>query len=362
MREQRSDRLDTGRTRYFFGYRRTRLVLAVLSTSALLTGAAAGVVFGHSTNQPAVDAGASSRWAAPSGSGAPASTTATPSSTNPTVAASSSAPPPSTAARPGTAPSNWPGPGNTGVPPRVALKASGSLTVTTNGTVIDRLDVTGCITVKARNVTIKRTRVRGTCDTGSISTPDSTDPGNVVIEDVEVDGLNQTTNNPLIAYSGFTCRRCNLHNGGTGIRMGHDVRVEDSWMHDSHTGGSSHNAGISGHGTSDFTLIHSRLECLDTDHCSSALSLYNDDGEIHDVLAQGNLFSGGGYCVYGGVFDKGPPGHNVRFLGNAFSRTPYPKCGQYGPIVFWSAGPGNQWSGNYWNDAARTPLVIEGGS
>lgn len=46
-----------------------------------------------------------------------------------------------------------------GVPSGTVLKASGSITITKPGTVIDARNVTGSIAVKANNVTIKRTKV-----------------------------------------------------------------------------------------------------------------------------------------------------------------------------------------------------------
>ena len=49
--------------------------------------------------------------------------------------------------------------GNVGVPAGKALRPSGSISVTTDGTVIDGRDVAGTIRVNARNVTIRNTRV-----------------------------------------------------------------------------------------------------------------------------------------------------------------------------------------------------------
>ena len=52
-----------------------------------------------------------------------------------------------------------PASGNVGVPAGKALRPSGSISVTTDGTVIDGRDVAGTIRVNARNVTIRNTRV-----------------------------------------------------------------------------------------------------------------------------------------------------------------------------------------------------------
>jgi hypothetical protein len=253
-------------------------------------------------------------------------------------------------------PSGWPGPDNTGVPAGTRLKSSGSITITKAGTVIDRLDINGCINVRASNVTIKRTRVRGSCASGTISTGDGNRYTNILIQDVEADALKRSTSYPVIAFSGFTCRRCNVHGGGHGIQLGRNVVVEDSWIHDTASGDGSHNNAIAAFSSFDLVFRHNRLECLVTNTCTAALALLEDSGPVHDVLAEENLFVGGGYCVYGGVYGSGSV--NVKFRRNAFSRTPFQKCGEYGPVTAFSlGGSGNEWSGNYWNDATKAAVT-----
>jgi len=279
--------------------------------------------------------------------------------TSPQPATPSASPSPAVAPAPSAPASTltgWPGPDNTGVPKGTVLKRSGSIRVTQSDTVIEGLEIHGCIQIDAARVVIRNTRVIGSCDRGSIGMPlgDAYGVSNVLIEDVEVDGNNETINRALLAYSGFTCRRCNLHNGGTGARLGSRVLIIDSWIHDENGGGDSHNAAIAGHSSDHVTLIHNRMSCYNFDHCSSALSLYSEGDPVHDVLVERNHFSGGGYCVYGGVTMKGAV--NIRFHDNAFGRTPMPKCGEYGPYVHWDPGPGNEWTGNYWDDADKTPL------
>ncbi|SDL83304.1 hypothetical protein, partial [Tessaracoccus oleiagri] len=57
------------------------------------------------------------------------------------------------------APTGFPNATNTGVPAGTVLRRSGSIVVTTPGTVIDGLDVDGSIDVQANNVTIRNSRV-----------------------------------------------------------------------------------------------------------------------------------------------------------------------------------------------------------
>ncbi len=248
----------------------------------------------------------------------------------------------------------FPGPDNTGVPVGTVLRQQyGNLRISKPGTVIDRIDLAGCIVVAAADVTIKRSRIRGSCAEGTIGPAYQTTMSKVLIEDVEVDGLNQSTSYSLIAGESFTCRRCDLHGGGTGIRAGDDTVVEDSWLHGNHVGGDSHNTALSIHGGTNITIRHNLLQCDGGYNCSSALSLYPRDGRIDHVLVENNLFSGGGYCVYGGVYRDTDGSNlaatNVRFHNNGFLANQWPRCGDLGPVAAWEYPvEGNEWSGNYW--------------
>ncbi|MFI5896537.1 hypothetical protein ACIA5D_41200 [Actinoplanes sp. NPDC051513] len=248
---------------------------------------------------------------------------------------------------------NFPNANNTGVPAGVTLKKkSGDITVTKKGTVIDGIELTGCISVNASNVTIKRSRIKGSCAEGTIGPHYNANYTNLLIEDVEVDGLDESNTYSVVAGTNFTCRRCNLHGGGTGIRAGSNVVVEDSWLHGNHVGGESHNTAMSIHGGSNITIRHNWLQCDGGWNCSSALSLYTPDGAIDHVLVDSNLFSGGGYCVYGGVYNRDTglvAAKQVRFLNNGFLKNQWPKCGDLGPVAGWDVPvEGNVWSGNYW--------------
>ena len=246
---------------------------------------------------------------------------------------------------------SWPNASNTGVPAGTKLTArSDDLIITTAGTVIDGMNIAGCISVRADNVTIKNTLVRAACAEGSIGPGYNTHPKNLLIQDVEVDGMGQTTTYSGVGGSNFTCRRCKIHGVGTGIRAGDNVVVEDSYVYGNKVGGESHNTAMSIHGGRNILIRHNYLQCDDgsLDNCSSALSLYSRDGTIDGVTVQENLFSGGGYCVYGGVFTNATA-TNVKFLNNGFLKNQHPKCGDLGPVAAWDREvPGNVWSGNYW--------------
>ena len=271
----------------------------------------------------------------------------------PSPAASTTAVPPPPAKGP------WPGPGNTGVPAVLVLRPSGTITVTQPGTVIDGLDVSGCIIVRASNVTIKNTRVRGSsCDNGHNIDTGYGQYSGIVIQDVEIDGRNANAFGAGIGNSGFTCLRCNIHNVGQGANISDNVVIQDSWIHDVYYANGSHNEPVVSNGGSNLVIRHNTLSGNPTNGTSSALSLYGDFDQIRNVLVENNLFNGGSYCVYAGSVPGKPypVAANTRFLNNTFGRMYYPSCGEYGPATAYASGNGNAWSGNVWADTG-TPVT-----
>jgi len=78
---------------------------------------------------------------------------------------------------------------NTGVPPGTALTPSGSQTVTTNGAVLNGLDITGTVTVAADNVTIENSRITKTSGgSGSYVVILNNGADNFTIRDTEISG------------------------------------------------------------------------------------------------------------------------------------------------------------------------------
>jgi hypothetical protein len=240
------------------------------------------------------------------------------------------------------------------------------MTIRTSGTVIDGLDVNGCIIVRASNVTIKNTRVRqnGECWGGAIDT-DYGPYGGILIQDVEVDGRRMNGGAPIIGAAGYTCIRCNVHDGGHGFHMTKDVVIVDSWVHDLWGSGGAHNDGVLSNGGSNFVVRHNTLLCdvgfpgndSPGGGCSGAVALFGDFGQVDDVLVEDNLFVGGAYCVFAGSgYNKPYPNStNIRFVNNQFGRQSpsWDQCGIYGPYTGWANNHGNVWSGNTWLDTGQ---------
>jgi hypothetical protein len=129
-----------------------------------------------------------------------------------------------------------PGPDNTGVPPGTTLTASGRITVSTAGAVLNGLDVTAqgrepAISVNAPNVTIRNTRVRG--NTIALIQNNST---GLVVEDSELINrpvAGQPNCHNGIATGNFTARRLEITGCENGAEMFRgSVVFEGNWIHD----------------------------------------------------------------------------------------------------------------------------------
>jgi hypothetical protein len=261
----------------------------------------------------------------------------------------------------------WPDATNTGVPTGKTLAPAGSFTVTQDGTVVDGLDIDGCLVIRANNVTVQNTRVRqnGLCWGGAIDTG-YTNSG-IVVRDVEIDGRQQNSGGQLIGNSGYTCVRCNLHGGGHGFHMNSNVTIIDSYVHDIFNSGTSHNDGAISNGGDHLVLRHNNIACdvknpLPGGGCTGAVVLLGDFGPITDVVVDNNLLNGGAFAAWGGSTTPKPypNASSVRFTNNVFGRALFANSGLYGPITgFNSSAVGNVFSGNTWQDTgAVVPALL----
>lgn len=154
-----------------------------------------------------------------------------------------------------TAPRNQPTASSTGVPAGATLKRhDGTITVTKDGTVLDHLDIHGFVIVKAKNVKITNSIVRGGWANG-YATGLITNYGypGLVIENVDV-----KAEHPSVYFDGikgwdFTARRVHVQGNVDSVKIhGSNVTVADSllentqyYAHDPYQdGGPTHNDNI----------------------------------------------------------------------------------------------------------------------
>jgi len=191
--------------------------------------------------------------------------------------------------------------------------------------VIDRLDIRGVVRVKAANVTIKRSIIRGgpasTLSVGLLMLTTS-GAGNFLVEDVTIaptypspylDGIK--VNQP------GTLRRVNVSGSIDGIMIyGSGVRVESSYVHDlthyasdpNWGGGPSHDDSIHVQGGVSNTIVGNTLKGA----YNTAVMITQDVGITKDLTISNNWLDGGGCSVNfssAGPYKTGMKANNNRF-------------------------------------------------
>lgn len=212
-------------------------------------------------------------------------------------------------------PSSFPGPDNTGVPSGTTLRASGSIKVTQDGTVLSGLNITGCVTVTANNVVLRKSRI--TCDgLYSIRTDGAV---NLVVEDVEINGKGK--NSAAVCCGEYTLRRVDISNVIDGPRLGSDVVVEDSWIHHLTRQPGSHNDTLQTTGASNIVVRRNSLEAYNPvtkDPFNACLMIGSTTGPVvSNLVFEGNYCNGGNYSI--GVRED-LNAANIRLHDNVFGR------------------------------------------
>ena len=215
-----------------------------------------------------------------------------------------------------------PGPSNTGVPAGTVLSKRGDVTVTTAGTVLEALDVTGTIYVKAANVTIRRCRVNGSgpCAIWVQS-------GNAIIEDCEVLGAENG-----IGFGEWVGRRLNIHGTyGDGVKLGSNTTLQDSWIHDLTPAAGAHADGAQVQsGVTNLMVRHNTIDLSTTGASNAALFIAPDLGPSTPgpVTITDNWLDGGNFTLF--CVD----GNNGQYFigGITITNNRFGRAAQYGPM------------------------------
>ncbi|NYI59709.1 right-handed parallel beta-helix repeat-containing protein [Cellulomonas soli] len=174
----------------------------------------------------------------------------------------------------------------------MALTASGGIRVTQAGQVIDGLDVDGDISIEAPGVVIRNSRIHGSGTYGVYVRS-----GSVTITDTEIFGFENA-----IAGSSWTASRVDIHSTyGDGVKLGSDVVLEDSWIHDMTPSSGAHADGAQMQsGVTNLTIRRNVIDMTTAEGANSALFLAPDQGPSTDgpVLVEQNVLDGGHYTVF----------------------------------------------------------------
>lgn len=239
-----------------------------------------------------------------------------------------------------------PGVNNTGA--TQPLASSDGFKITDDKVVVENLDVDGCITVEANNVTIRNVRIdcSGLYGINIVNGYTGT-----LIEDVEIFGMLSSG----VLGADFILRRANIHDSGSdAVKPVRNALIESSWFHRLGYTVGSHSDGVQMVAGENVIMRGNNFDMpydLDGFTNSQCMIIQTNNGPIDNILIEGNWLNGGGYCVQ--INDKGN-GYggptNVRIKDNKFGRD----C-QFGILRFRNNSP--TLSGNVWEE---TEEPIEG--
>ncbi|MGN8244855.1 right-handed parallel beta-helix repeat-containing protein [Cellulomonas soli] len=174
----------------------------------------------------------------------------------------------------------------------MSLTPSGGIRVTEPGRVIEGLDVDGDISIEAPGVVIRNSRIHGDGTYGVYVRS-----GSVTITDTEIFGFENA-----IAGSSWTATRVDIHSTyGDGVKLGSDVVLEDSWIHDMTPAPGAHADGAQMQsGVENLTIRRNVIDMTTAGGANSALFLAPDLGPSTrgPVLVEQNVLDGGHYTLF----------------------------------------------------------------
>jgi hypothetical protein len=211
-----------------------------------------------------------------------------------------------------------------GVPSQTDLTVhQGDLIITTPGAVIDGLDIRGLVSVRAPNVTIKNSVVRGRPVTSDAALVSNSSPG-LVIQDSELYDAYPSPYIKGFVGSNVTIRRTDIHDVTDQVHLtGGNVRVEASWLHDnlhyevdpSQNNTPSHDDSVQIQAGANISIVGNDISGAH----NSGIQITQNTGNVSGVVFSGNKIDGGGCSFNISEGGRGPV-KDVTISGNAFGR------------------------------------------
>jgi hypothetical protein len=223
-------------------------------------------------------------------------------------------------------PTGYPDASTTGVPAGTTLTVStGNMSINTPGTIIDSMDIRGCIDVNAANVIIRKSKV--SCDGGPISSFST----NLLVEDATLDCQGNSAS--AIGASNYTARRVDASNCENVLWVDGNVTIEDSYLHDP----IPYNIVTDPHtdtvqlpsGASNVTIRHNRIYGNYLSASDFGNSAITTGGGVSNLLIENNLLAGGGYTLR---CEGGGGNTTYRVRNNRFSTVFTANVGGFGAV------------------------------
>jgi hypothetical protein len=173
--------------------------------------------------------------------------------------------------------------------PSLMTKTLNNPTISTNGTVLENVQITGTLTINASNVTVRNFK---------ISTVNffcfEANGTNIVLQDGELDGLGTCGE---ASRGSFTARRLYVHHmGGDAFKAGSNTIIEDCYITDIGDAPGAHADGVQSMGGTGILILHNNFN-LNTNSISS--SIFPGGGtQVYKLVVDRNRLNGGGWCIY----------------------------------------------------------------
>ncbi len=242
-----------------------------------------------------------------------------------------------------------------GLPNGTSLQShSGDLVIRTPGTVIDGYDIKGFLVIRAADVTIRRSIVRGGVATFHRGVIDNYGYPGLVIEDSTIQRSQPSVYLDGIKGSDFTLRRVKVVGGVDNVKVqGNNVRIEDSLLEGtdyfasdpSQRGGATHNDNIQVQKGNSLTIVRTTIR----GGSNFGILLAATTGPTSSVVIRDNVIDGG-YCSVKLEELNGQTLSSVTVSGNRFGR------GQTwaGCAIHQTPGTSASYSDNSWIDTGST--------
>lgn len=185
----------------------------------------------------------------------------------------------------------WPDATNTGVPVGTTLTDHiGDLTTTSDGQVIDSLNITGLLQISHNDVTVQRCKVTNGGDW--VIVQDIAITGTNIF-DCELDGMSAAGTG--IRMGNGTVKRCNIHGSNDGVVLKRDnVLIQDNYIWGL---AGEHMDGIQNDGECSHLVIrHNTIHNPNNE--TSCVMLDTFFGPLTDVIIDNNQLIGAGYNIY----------------------------------------------------------------
>ena len=247
----------------------------------------------------------------------------------------------------GTTPLAFPDETTTGWTPEGTSTMSGDLTLSTPGATFEDIDLDGCLTITAANVTVRNVRIRcSKADWAGIAVNGSAT--GILIEDVEVDGEAVSLYGVRVERPS-TLRRVEVHGARNGLYVNETgVLIEDSYVYDLATCpatpacGSDQPIEVTLDAADPGAVVLRHNHFVSALNAGPAVALHSSD---EDVTLETNLLDAGSYCLQ--FYDT-----NLTISDNHFGSTMYDTCGKYGPVQTNDEASAT-WSGNVWHESGE---------